>query len=1329
MTTRFAGAARAALMLHLALCLLVVVALSALVGRAELDLDDLDRAPTRLRAALAHESEEREHEARGLEPFSQPDLAEQFYVNQRTGPVRYRGPRPTVGVRPLDPSLYLPALAQMRTMPRYSTATGAVLPSVEASQGDVAAGAALGRWANLGPANQGGRTRALLIHPTTPSVMYAGGVAGGVWKSTDAGASWTTVTDLQMANLAVATLAFDPANANTIYAGTGEGVGNADAIRGAGIFRSTDAGATWTRLASTATSDFHYNNKIVVSPRDGQRLFTATRTGLWRSTDGGASWTRPIDATAVGGCTDMAIQTAGATGYLFVACGRTSSQGTVYRVVDDAVPSPVPESIMSLVGQGRASIAVAPSNEHTVYVLASQRNAGGGPGQYGLHGVYRSTVDGNPGSFTTQRAGNVAFVDTAAKINQLLLSNPVIALLTECGFGTSSFSNQGWYDNVIAVDPVNPDIVWAGGIDLWRSDDGGVTWGTAGYWWFTKGADPEYHHADQHAIVFHPGYDGASNRVMFSASDGGIDRVDNARAATNTTLAQLCGAPVAGGAAWNDRSSGYVTTQFYDGAAYPDGLTYFGGLQDNGTLRGTTASGQWSALAGGDGGYVAVDTLGDAVPSNDVLFLENTGKSLQRSTNGGATFSSVTSTITGSGFLFIAPFAMNQGNRQQLWTGGFDIWRTTNQATSWDRATGSSGTCGVGAISAIATHPLDGNRVLVGMSDGCYHYSHAALSAPNTGTWPGGGTIATGNISWMAWDPTNLNVAYATVSNFTTTTVLKTIDGGMTWAPSMGAGATALPQVPALTVIVNPDDPQQVYVGTDLGVFTSIDGGASWYLENTGFANVPVESLQFSQSTPRYLYAFTHGRGAWRVSAAGGPTAPISTDDAFTVTGASLTVVAPGVLANDNANGGGAMTAVVDAPPSSGTLTLGGSGGFTYTPAPGFSGAVTFTYRASNTSGFGNLATVTLTVSGPPSAVADAYSTAFATPLAVVAPGVLANDNANGGGAMTAVLDTPISSGSLSLAADGSFSFTPATDFVGTATFTYHAVTTVGAGAPATVSITVNAPTTPQPPRNMRVRALSGGTVTFTWTAPPFRPAPTGYVLEGGLSPGAVIGALPLGATPAVSITLSPGVFYVRVRTTAGGAVSAPSNEVVAHLGVPAAPSAPANLLGLANGSTLVLAWTPTFDGGEPTGAVLDVAGPVAGALPLGAVDAFSYAGVPPGTYTFSVRQTTAAGTSAPSNSVTLTFPGGCASAPAQPAGFLAYQSGGVLSLLWDPPASGAAPTSYVLNVTGAFVGAVPFTTRAFSTPVPPGTYNFTVAAVNPCGTGAATPVQSVVVP
>ncbi|MFN7977264.1 MAG: hypothetical protein U0P30_03955 [Vicinamibacterales bacterium] len=187
--------------LLLACTLTVAAALGPLAERV-LERRFADPRWLKLEAAMEGEEEEEARERGGsdLKRFDQPDEAMAFYANSRTGPIITEGPNATTGVRPLDMSAYLPALQQMRAMPRYSSAAGAPLPSYDQAPGlgQVAPGAALTTWTNLGPTNQGGRTRAILIDPGNPNVMYAGGVAGGVWKSTDAGANWTALAQLQM---------------------------------------------------------------------------------------------------------------------------------------------------------------------------------------------------------------------------------------------------------------------------------------------------------------------------------------------------------------------------------------------------------------------------------------------------------------------------------------------------------------------------------------------------------------------------------------------------------------------------------------------------------------------------------------------------------------------------------------------------------------------------------------------------------------------------------------------------------------------------------------------------------------------------------------------------------------------------------------------------------------------------------------------------------------------------------------------------------------------------------------------------------------------------
>ena len=229
--------------------------------------------------------------------------------------------------------------------------------------------------------------------------------------------------------------------------------------------------------------------------------------------------------------------------------------------------------------------------------------------------------------------------------------------------------------------------------------------------------------------------------------------------------------------------------------------------------------------------------------------------------------------------------------------------------------------------------------------------------------------------------------------------------------------------------------------------------------------------------------------------------------------------------------------------------------------------------------------------------------------------------------------------------------------------------------------------------------------------------------------PGEVLGTLPLGPTPTVTFALPSGSFYLRVRAFAGGVLSGVSNEILAHVNVPLPPSPPAGLLGLVVGNTVSLAWKNTLEGGAPAAAALDVTGAATLSVPLGLTDTFSFAGVPPGTYTFAVRAVNGVGSSAPSNGVTLTFPGGCSGAPLTPSNFLAYMVGNTLFVVWDPAASGPAPTVYVLNVSGSFVGALATPLRALSGAVGAGSYSFNVVASNACGSSAPTATQTVTIP
>lgn len=435
-----------------------------------------------------------------------------------------------------------------------------------------------------------------------------------------------------------------------------------------------------------------------------------------------------------------------------------------------------------------------------------------------------------------------------------------------------------------------------------------------------------------------------------------------------------------------------------------------------------------------------------------------------------------------------------------------------------------------------------------------------------------------------------------------------------------------------------------------------------------------------------------------------------------------------------------AASSVTAIPPGTyATSTIGGSasGGQSVAMDPVFAGArasgvwtLRITDGSSIYTGTVTSARLRLAIDATPTTVPDSFTAAYATPLTVAAPGLLANDADNLGGALSATLVTPPAHGSASVSASGAFTYTPQPGFVGTDTFTYRSSNTAGPGAVATVSVLVPLPTTVQPPSGFRASAVNGNTVTVRWT-PALGPVATSFLLEGGVTPGQVLASIPTGSPlPIFTFDAPAGAFFLRVRAVANGVVSAPSSETRVFVQTPATPSAPDSLTGVVNGQTVELSWRNTFAGGAPTTQQIVVTGDAVAVLPLPLGETFTFAGVPGGSYTFRVRAVNASGVSADSNAVSLTFPASCTGTPAPPPNFLAYAVGNVVHLLWDPPAAGNdAATSYVITVGGSLNAAVPIVARTISAPLPSGAYTFRVASTNACGTGTSTVTQTVFVP
>jgi photosystem II stability/assembly factor-like uncharacterized protein len=704
-------------------------------------------------------------------------------------------------------------------------------------------------WTFLGPGNIGGRTRALLFHPGDPRILFAAGVSGGVWKSVDGGARWSPIGDA-LTNIAVNALVIDKKNPDVLYAGTGEGYfredvrGTALPLRGNGVFVTRDGGVSWQQLPSTGNDDFLWVNDLVMSAHDPARIYAATRSGVWRTNDAGASWTRVVATSVKGGCLDLALRPSSAGDYLFASCG-VFEQATVYRN-PRAEGSEAWSAVLDEPGMSRTTLAIAPSNPSVVYALAASNIPGPAGTTQNLLALFRSDANGDRGTWEAR----TRFDFENDPLGSVLLSNPITALSPSCGGSPDSgdWVPMGWHCNVIAVDPVNADRVWAGGVDLFRSDDGGRSWGVGSYWWLNA---PSFVHADQHVIAFHPQYDGVTNRTMYAANDGGVFVTENALAEVASSFTGAC--VPSSGMRWTALNHGYGVTQFYHGAVFPDGRRFLGGAQDNGTLIGSieTGSDAWTRAYGGDGGYVVVDPVD---PSN--VYAESQYAFLARSQNGGAAFRSLGQPGRDE-FLFIAPLALDPNDHLRLWSGGSKLWRSDDQATRWQQASQTF----EGRVSAIAVDSSSSDHVIAGMNDGTIAVTRAATSASLNSIWT---TVKprAGFVSSITFDPLHPAVVYATYAGFGGGAHLwRSLDGGASWI----AFDNGLPDMPLHSLAIDPTRAGRLYLGTDLGVLVSIDGGATWLVEETGFPAAITEALTIAPG-PRglALYAFTHGRGAWR---------------------------------------------------------------------------------------------------------------------------------------------------------------------------------------------------------------------------------------------------------------------------------------------------------------------------------------------------------------------------------------------------------------------------------------------------------------------------------
>lgn len=655
-----------------------------------------------------------------------------------------------------------------------------------------------GAWSSIGPrpisAGPGavsGRITAVAVDPGNPNVLYIGGAQGGIWKSSDAGATWSPRTDDQC-SLAIGALVVDPINSNIIYAGTGEANLSADSYYGCGILRSIDGGITWAQFGGSifdTPTGGAYIPTIAVDRSTAGNSFTtvvlaATSGGLFRSTNSGQSWSRVLAgyATAV-------VQDPNSTNLWYAAITFTNGVRGIYKSGDDGA-SWGPASVgLPASNIGRIALAIAPSSPNTLYAaIQDDFDQVGSDGA--LLGIFK-TVDG------------------AQTWTQLTAAN------ASCG-------GQCWYDIVLAVNPANAQQVMFGGIALYASNDGGASF-------FGAGAGI---HVDQHALVF------ADAATLYAGNDGGVYR------------------GILPGFVWESLNNDLALTQFYPGLSLQPGAAtgVLGGTQDNGTLEYSGAP-SWSFVLGGDGGYTATDGFTSGVAYGETQWGASSGFSgpRRRDVLGGQFFLKTIGINLAESANFIPPLVMDPVDPQVLYFGASSLYRTADRGEHWDAI--SLPAANNGQIDAIGTG-ADGLTLYLA-SSGPGQIDLEVTS--NLGaTWqPAVSGLPNRIITDIQVDQSDPQTAYLVTSGFGAGHVFRTSNGGGSWQDISGA----LPDVPANSILWIPSR-GELYVGTDLGVFTSSDQGVNWAPFVTGLPNVAIFDLVYNVAS-NTIVAGTHGRGAF----------------------------------------------------------------------------------------------------------------------------------------------------------------------------------------------------------------------------------------------------------------------------------------------------------------------------------------------------------------------------------------------------------------------------------------------------------------------------------
>ena len=640
-----------------------------------------------------------------------------------------------------------------------------------------------GNWSQIGPFNPptgsgSGRSNCIAFHPTNSNFILLGTASGGIWKSTNGGASWSTNTD-GLENLGISDIVFSPSNPNIVYAATGDRDGGD--TYSYGLLKSTDGGSHWqpTGLAFSASVKRKIY-KVIIHPQNPDILYIASSFGLRKSADGGSNWIqiragsffdvefKPNDANTI----------YAATGAIVI---KSSDAGQSWSTL----------SIPFTSSRSRLIIGVTPADANYVYVLAVKSS------DNSFEGIYRSV---DAGVTFTQKATSPNIIGRDANGNDNV--------------------GQGWYDLALGVSPVNKNLILVGGVNIWRSINGGGSWVLSAHWTGANGAP--YVHADIHEIKFSP----HNGTTVWACTDGGVSQSTN------------------NGGSWSEKNTNLSIAQMYRlGNSASSSSKVITGWQDNGT---NLYNNSWGKVLGGDGMECIID-----YSNNNTMYGSLYYGNIRRTTNGGNNWTGITKNINEQG-AWVTPFIQDPNTPSTLYAGFQNVYKTTNKGNSWQKISNFNSSI---SLNAIAVSPSNTNVIYTSNRYYLYKTTNGGTSWTNIT----GASFGSGSISYIAVDPTNSNKLWVTKSGFYNgNKVFASADGGTTWTNISGS----LPNVPANTIVYEKNSADGLYVGMDVGIYYRDTILGDWIPFMKNLPNVIVKELEIYYPSNK-IRAATFGRGLW----------------------------------------------------------------------------------------------------------------------------------------------------------------------------------------------------------------------------------------------------------------------------------------------------------------------------------------------------------------------------------------------------------------------------------------------------------------------------------